>query len=315
MGKRVLVALGGNAILQSGQKGTFQEQLENVRVAARQIVRMLQMGHQIVVTHGNGPQVGAILIQNELGSASVPAMPMDACGSESQGLIGYMFCQSLHNEMIEAGLSGHEPVCVVTQVEVDPGDPAFVSPTKPVGPFYSEEQAKARQAATGESWIEDSGRGWRRVVPSPDPKKIIEVEAVVRIIETGSVVVASGGGGIPVVRLDDGKLKGVEAVIDKDLAGERLAKEVGADVFMVLTDVPQVALNFRSPQEKRLGRVTADELETYLNEGHFKAGSMGPKVMAALRFVREGGTRSVIAYLDEALEALEGKAGTQVVGS
>ncbi len=313
MGKRVLVALGGNAILQSGQRGTFAEQLENVRITARQIVRMLQEGHEIVVTHGNGPQVGAILIRHELGSAKVPAMPMDVCGGESQGFIGYMFCQSLHNEMAKAGLVGHDPVCVVTQVEVDPADPAFANPAKPVGPFYTEEQAKARAAATGEHWIEDSGRGWRRVVPSPDPKRIVEAGAVVKLIEAGCVVVASGGGGIPVMRLEDGQLKGVEAVIDKDLAGERLAQAVGADVFMVLTDVPQVALDFRTPQERWLGEVSASEMERYQSEGHFRAGSMGPKVAAALRFVRNGGERAVIACLDEALEALEGRAGTRIV--
>lgn len=315
MGKRVLVALGGNAILQVGQKGTFQEQMENVGLTAKKVVRMLQQGLEIVVTHGNGPQVGAILIQNELAGAKVPPMPMDVCGGESQGFIGYMLCQSLHNEMVRAGLDGHDPVCVVTQVEVDPADPAFARPTKPVGPFYGAEQAKARQAATGEHWIEDAGRGWRRVVPSPDPKRIIEAEAVVRLVEAGYVVIASGGGGIPVTRLEDGRLQGVEAVIDKDLAGERLAWEVGADIFLILTDIPHAVLNFRTPEERPLGRVTVEELGRYQEEGHFRTGSMDPKVTAALRFVRDGGERAVIARLDDALDALAGRAGTQVVRS
>ena len=314
MGKRVLVALGGNAILHTGQRGTFTEQMENVRVTAQKIVRMLQEGHDIVVTHGNGPQVGATLIRHELGSAKVPAMTMDVCGSESQGFIGYMFAQCLHNEMAKAGLSGHDPVCVVTQVEVDPADPAFANPTKPVGPFYTEEQAKVRASTTGEHWIEDSGRGWRRVVPSPDPKRIIETDVVMKLIEAGCVVVASGGGGIPVVRLEGDQLRGVEAVIDKDLAGERLAQDVGADIFLILTDVPQVALNFRTPQERLLGEVTVSEMERYQGEGHFKAGSMGPKVTAAIRFVRSGGECALIAPLDNALDSLRGRAGTRIVG-
>ncbi|MGD9822351.1 MAG: carbamate kinase, partial [Aminobacteriaceae bacterium] len=197
---RVLVALGGNAILQRGQKGNAAEQRDNVQKTVDQIVRMIRAGHEVVVTHGNGPQVGAILIQNELGSASVPAMPMDVCGAESQGLIGYMFCQSFHNTLALEGLSGHEPACVVTQVEVDPADPAFTHPTKPVGPFYTEDAAKNRMAETGEFWIDDAGRGWRRVVPSPDPKSIVEKDVINTLLEKGFTVIASGGGGIPVIR-------------------------------------------------------------------------------------------------------------------
>ncbi len=312
MSRRVLIALGGNAILQRGQKGTASEQMDNVKHTAYQIVRMLEAGYEVVVTHGNGPQVGAVLIQNELGSQAVPAMPMDVCGSETQGFIGYMFCQSLRNAMAEKGLAGREPACLVTQVEVSPQDPAFENPTKPVGPFYSEEEARRRIAETGETWIEDAGRGWRRVVPSPDPSHIVEKDAVKALIAAGAVVVASGGGGIPVVRDEKGTYSGVEAVIDKDLAGERLAQEVEADVLMILTDVPKVAIDFRGPDERWLEDVTVAEMEALEKEGHFKAGSMGPKVKAALRFVRNGGGRSVIARLDEALEALEGKAGTQI---
>nr|WP_286974860.1 carbamate kinase [Acetomicrobium sp. UBA5826] len=313
MAEKVVVALGGNAILQSGQKGTFEEQMENVMATARQIVRMLEAGYEVVVTHGNGPQVGAILIQNELGSSLVPSMPMDVCGAESQGMIGYMLCQALRNCMLGKSLNDWQPCCMVTQVEVDPNDPAFAKPTKPVGPFYTAEEAKKRMSGKNEIWIEDSGRGWRRVVPSPDPKKIVEGAVIKHLSDERYLVIACGGGGIPVIKDEDGTYRGVEAVIDKDLAGERLAQEVGADIFMILTDVPKVAINYKKPDEKWLDVVTPEELRAYEAEGHFKAGSMGPKVKAALRFVENGGKRAIIAKLDSALEALEGKTGTQVV--
>lgn len=310
---RVLIALGGNAILQRGQKGTASEQRDNVQKTVDQIVRMIRAGHEVVVTHGNGPQVGAILIQNELGSSSVPAMPMDICGAESQGLIGYMFCQSIHNTLCAEGVEGHEPACLVTRVEVDPADPAFANPTKPVGPFYSEEAARKRMAATGETWIDDAGRGWRRVVPSPDPKSIVEADVINALLEKGFTVVASGGGGIPVIRKGNGTWEGVEAVIDKDLAGERLAAAVNADLLVILTDVPKVAINYNTPDQKWLDTLTLSEMEELEKKGHFKAGSMGPKVNAALRFVRNGGQRAIIASLEEALEAIDGKKGTQIV--
>ncbi len=313
MTKRVVVALGGNAILQRGQRGAAEEQMASVYNTALQIVRMIEAGYEVVITHGNGPQVGAVLIQNELGSSQVPPMPMDVCGSETQGFIGYMFCQSLRNIMTHGGLQGHDPVCVVTQVEVDPRDPAFENPTKPVGPFFTEEEARRRIQEKGESWIEDSGRGWRRVVPSPNPKHIVETAVIRQLVEAGSVVVASGGGGIPVMADEKGILSGVEAVIDKDLAGHRLAREVEADIFMILTDVPQVALYFNTDREVRLGEVLVQEMESYQREGHFRAGSMGPKVEAVLRFVRDGGECAIIANLEEALEALQGKAGTRIV--
>lgn len=313
MGKaRIVVALGGNAILQPKQKGTAQEQMENVRHTCRQIAKMIKAGYEVVITHGNGPQVGAIMIQNELGSSQVPAMPMDVCGAESQGMIGYMISQNLRNAFLEEGIQ-KEVACVVTQVEVDPSDPSFKNPTKPVGPFYTEEEARRRMEATGEVWVEDAGRGWRRVVPSPQPKAIVEKEVIKAMVEGGVVVIASGGGGIPVVRDESGKLHGVEAVIDKDLAGEKLAETVGADILLILTDVPKVAINFRQPNEKWLDVVDVPTMRALQREGHFKSGSMGPKVEAVLRFVEWGGKKGIIASLNEALEALEGKAGTHVV--
>ncbi len=309
---RVLVALGGNAILQRGQQGLASEQRANVQKTVEQIVRMIKAGHEVIVTHGNGPQVGAILIQNEMGRAAVPAMPMDVCGAESQGLIGYMFCESFSNTLAREGVTGRDPVCLVTRVEVDPEDPAFAHPTKPVGPFSTEEAAKKRIEETGETWISDAGRGWRRVVPSPDPMAIVEKDVINDLLEKGFTLIASGGGGIPVIKRPDGQCEGVEAVIDKDLAGELLAASVKADLLMILTDVPRVAVHYGTPQQQWLERLTLAEMESLEKEGHFKAGSMGPKVKAILRFVRSGGERGVIAGLDEALEALEGRAGTQV---
>ena len=312
MSKRVVVALGGNAILQRGQKGTEQDQRASVRGTVTQIVKMIDAGYDVVLTHGNGPQVGAILIQHEAGRDKVPAMPMDVCGAESQGFIGYLFVQEFKKALIAQGID-KEPLCLVTQVEVSSEDPAFVNPTKPVGPFYDEATAKARMESSGESWVEDSGRGWRRVVPSPKPINIVERKAIQELADRGYVVVASGGGGIPVVKEADGSYRGVEAVIDKDLAGELLAQQVGADLFMILTDVPKVALNYGKAEEKWLGKVELDEMKGYQAEGHFKAGSMGPKVAAAMAFVENGGSRAIIASLDQALEALEGTEGTQIV--
>lgn len=311
---RVVVALGGNAILQRGQKGTAAEQMASVRVTAEAIIRMIDGGYDVVVTHGNGPQVGAILIQNELGKVKVPAMPMDVCGAQSQGFIGYLFCQCFRNIMAERGQTGkYNPTAIVTQVEVDANDPAFVNLTKPVGPFYTEEQAKERMKETGETWVDDAGRGWRRVVASPDPKHVVEIDTVKTLSDAGNLVIASGGGGIPVVKQSDGTYKGVEAVIDKDLAATVLAMEINADVLMILTDVPRVAINFNQPDQKWLETLTIAEMEALEKEGHFKAGSMGPKVSAALRFVKNGGRFSLIASLDQALEALEGKSGTRII--
>lgn len=312
MKQKVVVALGGNAILQRGQKGTAEEQMENVMSTARQIVDMIRAGYEVVISHGNGPQVGAILIQHELGSKQVPPMPMDVCGAESQGLIGYMLSQAVGNILEEEGLDGRRPVCIVTQVEVDPSDDAFQNPTKPVGPFYSEEIARRRMESNRETWIDDSGRGWRRVVPSPDPKRIVEAAPIRELVERGYTVIASGGGGIPVVRGDDGALHGVEAVIDKDLASEELAREIGADVFMILTDVPKVAIHYGEPQEMWLGHVSVEELKRFARQGHFKSGSMGPKVEAAVRFVEAGGMKAVISSLHDAVQALKGEAGTQI---
>ncbi|WP_297420726.1 carbamate kinase [Thermococcus sp.] len=312
--KRVVIALGGNAILQRGQRGTYEEQRENVMETAGQIVDMIERGYEVVITHGNGPQVGALLLHMDAGQQlyDIPAQPMDVAGAMTQGQIGYMIQQALINELRKRGIE--RPVAtIVTQTVVDKDDPAFQHPSKPVGPFYDEETAKKLAEEKGWTVVEDAGRGWRRVVPSPDPRCHVEAPVLVNLVEKGFIVIASGGGGVPVIE-EDGQLKGVEAVIDKDLAGERLAEEVKADIFMILTDVNGAAVNYGKENERWLERVTVNELKRYYDEGHFKRGSMGPKVLAAMRFVEWGGERAVIAVLDRAVEALEGKTGTQVVG-
>jgi len=314
MKKRVVIALGGNAILQRGQRGTYEEQMENVKKTAKQVVDIiLDNEYEVVITHGNGPQVGAILLQQDAGERmyNIPAQPMDVCGAMSQGQIGYMIQQAIKNALRRRGVD--KPVAtIITQTIVDKKDPAFQRPSKPVGPFYDEETAK--KLAKEKGWVvtEDAGRGWRRVVPSPDPKGHVEARVIKELVEKGFVVIASGGGGIPVIE-ENGEFKGVEAVIDKDLAGEKLAEEVNADVFMILTDVNGAAINYGESNEKWLGKVTVEEIKKYYEEGHFKKGSMGPKVLAAIRFIEWGGERVVIAVLDKAVEALEGKTGTQII--
>ncbi len=309
--KTIVIALGGNAILQPGQNGTVDEQMENVDSTAEQVAELIAQGHRVVITHGNGPQVGALLIQQEAGRDRVPPMPLDVCGAESQGQIGYMLQQSIGKMLARRSIQ--RPVAtVITQMVVDPNDPAFANPTKPVGPFYSAYYAEQRMKETGEKWIEDAGRGWRRVVPSPDPIRIVEQDAILSLVRTGAIVIANGGGGIPVIE-KGGLYKGVEAVIDKDLGGECLARDVGADVLLILTDVAHVALHYKTPHQVDLHTVQLDDLIRYQQEGHFKAGSMGPKVEACRRFVERGGEAAIIAQLDKAVEAIHGNAGTRIV--
>ncbi|QUL98628.1 MAG: carbamate kinase [Candidatus Fermentithermobacillus carboniphilus] len=310
--RTIVVALGGNAILQRGEKGTAEEQRKNVKMTASQIASLVKDGYRVVITHGNGPQVGNILIQNEVARGEVPAMPMDICGAESQGMIGYMMQMSIRNALREIGLD-IPVVTVVTQTLVDRQDPAFLNPTKPVGPFYDERWARERQEKYGETWVEDSGRGWRRVVPSPDPKLIIEGESIKALVDKGHIVISTGGGGIPVIQDENGVLSGVEAVIDKDLGAERLAVAVGADTLMILTDVNGAAINYGTTEERWLGKVTLSELKKFEKEGHFKKGSMGPKVAAIIRFLEHGGEQGIIASLDKAIPALRGETGTLVV--
>lgn len=304
----VLIALGGNAVLQPGQVGTFEEQVSTLRRAARGMAALLGDGYRLALTHGNGPQVGNILIQNEAARDQVPAMPLSACGAQSQGLIGFMFQLVLSDEIARCGLT--VPVStIVTRVAVDPSDPAFSRPTKPVGPFFSQQVARALEREQGYTMIEDAGRGWRRVVPSPEPREILEMGAIRTLVNSGAVVIAAGGGGIPV------SMEGepVDAVIDKDLTGALLASELGAHYLVILTDVPAVAINFGTPEQEYLGHITASEAARYLAEGHFPAGSMRPKVDAAIRFARSGGT-TIISSLDNLVDAVKGRTGTRITG-
>ncbi len=309
-GKTVVVALGGNAILQPGQVGTFEEQLFNIDGAMRRIAQLVEDGWRVVLTHGNGPQVGNLLIQNALAAKTVAPMPMDVCGAESQGQIGYMAAQTLSNHLRKRRLTA-PVVTIVTQVAVDAKDKAFAAPSKPVGPFYSEAEARKMMLEEGLAMREDAGRGWRRVVPSPEPREIVELEAVRDLVENGCLVVCSGGGGVPVVR-SRGALSGIDAVIDKDLAAALLARELGADALLILTDVPKAYVHYGTPEQTALDTVTASQMRAYAAEGHFKAGSMGPKVEACLRFVDAGG-ESVIASLTDVGPAMAGKAGTHIV--
>jgi len=298
MAKRetVLIALGGNALINKGEKGSFSEQMRNVERTAREIARIIGAGHHVVITHGNGPQVGNLLIQQEAGKKQVPPQPMHVCGAMSQGQIGYMLQQALSEA------TGKCVATVITQVLVDGDDPAFKHPTKFVGPFY-----KTKRKGT----VWDSGRGFRRVVPSPEPKHIIEAEAIKSLIKAGIIVIASGGGGIP-VEIKNGRLQGVDAVIDKDLAAELLAETVNAKIMLILTAVPEVFINYGKENQTAIRKIKEPLAQNYLFEGHFPPGSMGPKIEAALRFIRNGGQRVVITSPELAWKGFQGKAGTEI---
>ena len=301
--KKVVIALGGNALQARGEAATSENQLRNVMATAEHIARIIGEGYEVIISHGNGPQVGRLMLQNEAGKSVTPPMPMDVCGAMTQGMIGYHIQQGLSQVLRENGID--KPVCtVVTQVEVDGADPAFRNPTKPVGAFYTEEEAVRIQAEKGCVMKKDANRGFRRVVPSPMAQKIIEIDTIKTLVDSGTVVVAAGGGGIPVCR-KNGRCVGVEAVIDKDFASEVLAEQLDADILMILTEVENVCLNFGRPDEKALHEVTAAELDRYAAEGHFAPGSMLPKVQAVSRFVRsKAGRTAVITSLDNAVNGI-----------
>ncbi len=309
----IVVALGGNAILKPGENGTFAEQMENIRSTAAQLAGLISGGKRLIITHGNGPQVGRIFQQQELGlRAGLPEMPLYICGAMSQAQIGIMIQQALHNELVLADCP-RTIVTLVCQTLVDPQSEAFSSPTKPIGSFYSEAEAQKAMAEKGETWIEDSGRGWRRVVPSPEPLGFPEIEAIKSLLAQEIVVVVSGGGGTPVARSSRGTLVGVDAVVEKDLVAQAVAQMTGAGTLLILTDVAGAKINYRTPGEELIGRVSLKEIKEYHRQGHFIPGSMGPKVLAAIRFVESGGNMAVITSLENALPGAEGKVGTVVV--
>lgn len=306
---RIVIALGGNAL---GK--TPDEQLNLLSNVAKIIVELIKDGNEIVLTHGNGPQVGQIALAMEYassGEAGTPSMPFPECGSMSQGYIGYHMQQSILNELNRQGIK-KECVSLVTQVLVDSNDSAFQNPTKPIGMFYSKEKAMEIEKEKHYVFTEDAGRGYRRVVPSPIPKSIIEKNSIIKLLDNGSIVIAVGGGGIPVVKTDEG-LKGVEAVIDKDRSGALLGKEINADTFLILTAVEKVCLNYNTDNEVMLDSLTIEEAEEYIKEGHFAKGSMLPKIEACLDFIDNSNDRvAIISSLDKAKDAINGKTGTKI---
>lgn len=308
---KIVIALGGNALLKPEKDSTYESYLSTVNETCRDIADLVENGHKVVIIHGNGSQIGNLLIQQERARDEVFPMPLDVCGAETQGQIGYLLQQGLRNELKKRGLDKYA-ITVITRVIVDKHDPAFDNPSKPVGPFYSKEEAERIMAE--KPWIvikEVSGRGYRRVVPSPEPTIIAERFAIKTLLDNGFVVIACGGGGIPITE-EDGHADGIEAVIDKDLAGQKLATLIGASTFIMLTDVDGAYLNYGKPNQQMITKIDAKKLREYVEEGHFKGGSMKPKVEAAIRFVESGGKKAIIAKLDSVVEALKGKCGTWV---
>lgn len=309
MAEKIVIALGGNA-LQSGKgEPTAEAQLEVVKKTCEHIADISCKGYEIGIVHGNGPQVGRILLASETAKDVTPAMPFDVCGAMSQGYIGYHIQQALRFALAQR--NRNMPVTTIeTQVVVDKDDPGFKNPTKPIGPFYSEKEAKALESEKGYSIKEDAGRGWRRVVASPIPKEIVEIDAI-RTLWPTTITVSVGGGGIPVIQNPDGSLEGVAAVIDKDFGAELLAEKVGADILMILTEVEKVAVNFNKPDQRNLDSLTPAEADKYIEEGQFAPGSMLPKVQAAMKFIKANpGKKAIITSLDKAVDALEGRTGT-----
>jgi carbamate kinase len=296
MKKIAVVALGGNALLRGNENGTIQQQEKNTYETCLHLLHLLKQDYNIVITHGNGPQVGNIMLRNEAGynNYKIPKMPLDICVADSQGGIGYMIERQIYNLFKDYKIRKNV-VTLITQVLVDKDDPAFQNPTKPVGAFYLKEEADLLARVNNFVFKEDPRkRGWRRVVPSPKPKEILNKKVIKDLVKKGNIVIASGGGGVPVYRSEDKKLYGVEAVIDKDSASALLANEIGADAFFILTDISKVYINFRKTDQKALDIVSADEAQKYFDEGHFSAGSMGPKILAAINFIRNGGKETII---------------------
>ena len=308
--EKIVIALGGNALQEGNGAATAESQLEVVKKTSQHIADIIDAGYNVIIAHGNGPQVGRIVLQNEYASSITPAMPFDVCGAMSQGMIGYHIQQALKTVLKERNIN-RDVVTVVTQVVVDKNDPAFLHPTKPIGPFYTKEEAEKIEKEKGYTFVEDSGRGYRRVVASPNPIEIAELNAVNCLVENGFIVVTVGGGGIPVIKDENGNLTGTAAVIDKDLASERLRYD---DILPILTAVENVYINYGKPDQLRLDTLSVEQARKYMNEGHFAPGSMKPKIEAACRFAAsKKGRRAIITSLDKAVYALSGNAGTVIV--
>ena len=312
--RRFVIALGGNAILPVGKRGTFAEQVQITHQTMAQVARLAVAGHEIVMSHGNGPVVGNIVLRGDAGEQlhGIPAMPMFVCGADSQGGLGFLIQQALQNALREEGVE-RAVAALVTQVTVDPHDPAFARPTKPIGPFYDEAQARLLEQENGWTVVQDAGRGWRRVVPSPQPLEVVEWPAIKALLEAGILVIAVGGGGIPVVRDAHGLLHGVDAVIDKDRASDLLGRLVQADTLMIVTQIDKVYLRFGRPDAEAVSVLPSGTARSLLAAGEFPPGSMGPKIEAALGFLDHGGREVIITDPDSILAAVAGQAGTRIV--
>lgn len=312
MSRTALIAIGGNSLIRAGERGTIDEQLANAHATARSLAEMVQRGWRIVITHGNGPQVGAALLRSERAAGEVYTHPLDVCVATTQSEIGYLLQRALEYELRQLGLT--TPVLtVLTQVRVDENDPAFAHPTKPIGPFYSKKEAEDRQRRLGWNIVEDSARGYRRVVPSPEPKEVFEQHIIRKLLDDGMIVIACGGGGIPVIERAHHEVIGSEAVIDKDRASALLASELGVDLFIISTDARQVYVDFKKPTQRGLDTTTVSELRQLAGEGQFPAGSMGPKVESAIRFIESGGREVIITSFEYLTNALDGNDGTRIV--
>ena len=306
----IVVALGGNAISRKGEKGDIPDQIRNSQKTAEQVVDLVEAGHKVVTTHGNGPQVGNVLRRVEASRDFLYPLPLDICGAHTQGGMGYVFQREITNAFVKRGIY-KSAFTIITQVLVDKDDPALQNPTKPIGPFFTKEKI-APMIEQGWSVTEDAGRGYRRVVPSPKPKAIVEERAIVQAIEFGDIVVCCGGGGIPVIE-NDGGLHGVEGVIDKDYGTSLLARKINADLMVITTGVEKVAIHFNKPDEKHLDRMNVDEARKYHEDGEFPAGSMGPKILSAIEFVEETGNEVIITSPEKMIDAINGKTGTRIV--
>lgn len=309
--KLAVIAIGGNSLIKDNKHQSARDQYKAAKETCVHIAGMIEQGWDVAIGHGNGPQVGFALRRSELARQELPEVPLDVCGADTQGSIGYMLQQNLYNEFLRRGLK-KQAATVVTQVLVDRNDPAFRNPTKPIGSFMTKEEALRRKEEEGWDVVEDAGRGWRRVVPSPLPQRVIEAEAVMKLLEAGIVVITVGGGGIPVVEDEHGNLQGCAAVIDKDYASSLLARSIGADLFLISTAVEKVALNFGKPNQKWLDHMTLEEAKQYLAEGHFAAGSMGPKIQAIIWFLEAGGKKALITNPENIERALLGETGTHI---
>ncbi len=307
-----VVALGGNAIMQKGEEGNIHQQFSNTRKTLDGIMELIRRGCRVVITHGNGPQVGNLFLMVEATHDIVPSIPLGVCVADTQGQMGYMIQQSLQNRLIREGYD-FQVMSLVTQVLVDQADPSFRNPTKPIGPFYSKAEGQRIQQERGWKVVEDSGRGYRLVVPSPSPMRIVELEIINMLLADDVLVIAAGGGGIPVVMNPDGTYKGVDAVVDKDLASSVLARDIQADLFLILTGVDQIAINFHTPEQITFDQLHVNEALDYLDQGHFPPGSMGPKIRAAIDFLQQGGAEVLITSIENVGAALEGRSGTRIV--